>query len=156
MQRDDQHDSSSQRPVTISAVIESQAAMLWVRQTLISSRKFQPSVYDIVRNFSDKGNFDIGEDLVELMHGRKNMERRDSVNSDILLERQKHQLRIKDIIVNKADVRLLSSIGIGSKKRNHSVYKITFNQFIDVEEGSYKKSQTGSGDYLLSASDSYH
>lgn len=156
MQRDDQHDSPSQRPVTISAVIESQAAMLWVRQTLISSRKFQPSVYDIVRNFSDKSNFDIGEDLVELMHGRKNMERRDSVNSDILLERQKHQLRIKDIIVNKADVRLLSSIGIGSKKRNHSVYKITFNQFIDVEEGSYKKSQTGSGDYLLSASDSYH
>jgi hypothetical protein len=57
--------------------------------------------------------------------------------------------------VNKADVRLLSSLGIGSKKRIHSVYKVTFNQYIDVEQGSYKKSQTGSGDCLHSASDSY-
>lgn len=128
--------------------------MLRCRQTLISSRKFQPSVFDTVRSLSDKGNFDIGEDLVELMHGRKNMERRDSVNNDILLERQKHQLRIQNITVNKADVRLLSSLGIGSKKRNHAVYKITFNQFIDVEEGSYKKSQTGSGNCQQPVSDS--
>jgi hypothetical protein len=149
-------DDSSRRTLKlISAIIKSQAVMLWVRQTLISTRKFQPSVFDVLRRFSDKGNFDIGEDLVELMHGRKNLERRDSVNNDILLERQKHQLRIQNITVNKADVRLLSSLGIGSKKRIHSVYKVTFNQYIDVEQGSYKKSQTGSGDCLHSASDSY-
>ena len=134
----------------------SESVMLLVRQTFCSSRKSRPSVFDIIRSFSDKGNCDIGEDLVELMHGRKNLERRDSVNDDILLERQKHQLRIQNIAVDKSDVRLLSSLGIGSKKRQHSVYKITFNQFIDVEEGSYKKSQTGSGDDLRFAFDSYN
>ena len=119
--------------------------MLPVKQHLYECRRTLPSVWQSVRKFSEKDASRIGEDLIDLMHGRKNLERRDSVSNELLLERQAHQLRIKSIAVNKTSVRLLASIGIGSKKRRHAVYKLTFNQFIDVDAGSYKKSQTGSG-----------
>ena len=84
-------------------------------------------------------------DLSELMHGRKNLERRDSVTDSILLERQAHQQRIRTLSANPKDVKALAALGLGSKKRRLFVYKVQFNQFIDVDEGSYKKSQTGSG-----------
>ena len=73
------------------------------------------------------------------------MERRDSVNDAILLERQAHQLRIKSIRVDDDSIKFLTALGVGSKKRRNFVYKVQFNQFIDVDEGTYKKSQTGSG-----------
>ena len=119
--------------------------MLPVKQHFYVSRRTLPSVWESVRRFSEKDISVIGEDLIELMHGRKNLERRDSVSNELLLERQAHQLRIKSIVVTKASVRLLTSLGIGSKKRRHAIYKLTFNQFSDVDAGSYKKSQTGSG-----------
>lgn len=110
--------------------------------------RIQPTVWVNVRKFSEKiDNDDDNDDadLSELMHGRKNMERRDSVNDAILLERRAHQKRIKTISVDSRDIKLLSALGVGSKKRRHFVYKVQYNQFIDVDEGTFKKSQTGSG-----------
>ena len=57
-------------------------------------------IWENVRNFAtvkvkDRVKDEDDDGLNELMHGRKNMERRDSVNDVILLERQAHQLRIK-------------------------------------------------------------
>ena len=121
--------------------------MLPIRQQFVSCRRFQPSIWISIRNISEKGTFDISENLVELMHGRKNLERRDSVNEDILLERQKHQERIKAIGVLVSDIKVLTTLGMGSKKRRPGIYKISYNQFIDVDEGSYKKSNTGSGSF---------
>ena len=129
----------------VALTLSNSIKMLPVKQQFYVRRRALPSVWETIRRFSEKDSSVIGEDLIELMHGRKNLERRDSVSNELLLERQAHQLRIKSIVVNKASVRLLTSLGIGSKKRRHAVYKLTFNQFTDVDAGSYKKSQTGSG-----------
>ena len=121
--------------------------MLAVRQQSKKCLNAQPSVWEKLRKFSAKvaGNGSGDADLSGLMHGRKNMERRDSVNDAILLERQAHQLRIKSIRVDDDSIKFLTALGVGSKKRRNFVYKVQFNQFIDVDEGTYKKSQTGSG-----------
>ena len=121
--------------------------MLSVTQQSKISLRAQPLVWEQLRKFSGEVAGDRGgdTDLSELMHGRKNMERRDSVNDDILSERKAHQLRIKNIRVDYDSFKLLTALGVGSKKRRNFVYKVQFNQFIDVDEGTYKKSQTGSG-----------
>ena len=122
-----------------------------VSQQLASCRRLKSSMWSSIRNLrTEKGAFDISDSLVELMHGRKNLERRDSVNTDILLERQIHQARIKTISVLLSDIRLLTTLGMGSKKRRPGIYKISYNQYIDVDEGSYKKSNTGSGSFNAS------
>ena len=118
--------------------------MLSVRHQSKISLRAQSFVWEQLRNFSEEVRGG-DADLSELMHGRKNMERRDSVNDDILSERKAHQLRIKNIRVDYDSFKLLTALGVGSKKRRNFVYKVQFNQFIDVDEGTYKKSQTGSG-----------
>ena len=118
--------------------------MLSVRHQSKISLRAQSFVWEQLRNFSEEVRGG-DADLSELMHGRKNMERRDSVNDDILSERKAHQLRIKSFRVDYDSFKLLTALGVGSKKRRNFVYKVQFNQFIDVDEGTYKKSQTGSG-----------
>ena len=118
-----------------------------IKHQFSSFRGFHSSMQSLIRSATEKGTSDISENLIELMHGRKNLERRDSVNEDILLERQKHQERIKAIGVLVSDIKVLTTLGMGSKKRRPGIYKISYNQFIDVDEGSYKKSNTGSGSF---------
>lgn len=118
---------------------------------LVSSRRFHSSIWSSLRNIVEKDTSDLSDSLVELMHGRKNLERRDSVNATILMERKIHQDRIRTIGVLISDIRLLTTLGMGSKKRRPGIYKISYNQFIDIDEGSYKKSNTGSGIFNTSA-----
>ena len=124
--------------------------MLPVRQQLVSCRRFHASIWSSLRNVVEKDTSDLSDSLVELMHGRKNLERRDSVNATILLERKNHQDRIRTLGVLISDIRLLMKLGMGSKKRRPGIYKISYNQYIDVDEGSYKKSNTGSGNFNAS------
>jgi hypothetical protein len=85
------------------------------------------------------------DDLVELMHGRKHAERRDSVTEDILLDRKRHQDRIKDIEVFDSDITALEALGLGSKKRRFSVYQSMVNTPSNLS--SRRKISTGSGDF---------
>ena len=66
-------------------------------------------------------------DLLGLMHGRGNRERRDSVTRDMLEDRRAHQERLStDEVVARvpaALVKSLEKLGLGSKKRKGQVYR---------------------------------
>jgi ribosome biogenesis GTPase A len=63
--------------------------------------------------------------LQEYMHGRKNRERRDSVNEGILLERFTHQERISKIEVTPSQIKEIESMGLGTKRKRNLVYRTT-------------------------------
>ena len=77
---------------------------------VIIRRKFSSSQRELDKSI---------EDLSEFMHGRNGNERKDSITKQILLDRKRHQEKMQSTYVNRATLRKLESIGLGSKKRQN-------------------------------------
>lgn len=81
-----------------------------------------------------------------VQRGRK--ERKDSVNEDILLDREMHLRRLSDVPENIELVQRLASLGLGDRKRRRGVYALTANSKAvgTVED---KNTLTGAGGFAL-------
>lgn len=66
---------------------------------------------------------EIPDALLQMMHGRRNKERRDSVTKEILLDRYNHQEKIETMQENKELLRYLEDHGLGVKRRRNHVYQ---------------------------------
>lgn len=66
-------------------------------------------------------------DIRRFMHGRRNIERRDSVSEEILHERMLHQQRLAALDTTTSTpielVKAIQAMGLGTKRRKHTVYK---------------------------------
>ena len=93
------------------------------------------------RFFASKSNLDVAAlpvELRELMHGRKQRERVDSINESILRDRHAHMERIEDINVPPSLVKTLRKMGFGSKRKRAGLYS-------GSSKGSENKSDAGAG-----------
>ena len=98
----------------------------------------------LTRNMKKKlSTSTIPDDLLEMMHGRKNKERRDSVTTQILLERSIHQERLSKLPTDPAIIKYLDDHGLGNKKKNTSIYKKV--PFSNSSTNIDKKRTTGAG-----------
>lgn len=70
-----------------------------------------------------KANGPTKDELNNMMHGRKNQERRDSVTGRILRERYCHQERLPGILPDEHVLAHLEELGLGSKKIRRHVYR---------------------------------
>lgn len=90
------------------------------------------------------------EDLSELMHGRKNRERRDSITREILEDRFAHQERLQsDVMMNRVPLSLVRSMeqsGLGAKRRRNQVF--SNNVGSQVSQTSHK-TLTGAGGFAV-------
>ncbi|KAJ1437431.1 P-loop containing nucleoside triphosphate hydrolase protein [Ochromonadaceae sp. CCMP2298] len=88
-----------------------------------------------------RASFDLEADLQKFMHGRRNSERRDSVTTPILQERRRHLTRLGRVAVKKQTVAELAALGLGAKKRIHSIYafddsEAAYSSHNDTDEAS--------------------
>ena len=104
-------------------------------------------------------------DVRRFMHGRRNIERRDSVNEAILTERMNYQQRLSSWSSSSLPpsssssmsqlVKDIEALGLGTKRRRHRVYHTKPRQSNAVANSDQAKAQnTGSAgnDYLFPVS----
>ena len=121
--------------------------MLSKQLSAVSRSKYQ------LRSFAKNANDTIvskhsHDELKPFMHGRKFVERRDSISREILMERKLHQERLASIEVDRNFVRSLEQKGLGSKKQNHAIYDQVANQF-NVKGGVLRQTVTGAGGFFV-------
>ena len=93
-------------------------------------------------------------DAQRYMHGRRNVERRDSVSKEMLLERMQHQRRLESVEVARVLVDAVDALGLGTKRRKHTMYKTRQPSLAFDVGGVGGSPMTGSGfaSHLTSAS----
>lgn len=93
------------------------------------------------RFLATKSNLDVARlprELRQVMHGRKQHERVDSINENILRDRHAHIERIEDVNVPPSLVKTLRKMGFGSKRKRAGLYS-------GSSKGHDSKSDAGAG-----------